>query len=677
MSASQLITATPDMTDPAFDGIGAVNGGGATSVLLKDYAEPQRSQILDLVFAPKFGASVSTMLVEVPGDGNSTQGSMPSHMHARDDLDAFRGYTWWVLREAKARNPQLTLDAAAWSAPGWLGDGEFWSQDTADYYVQWARLLRDVHGLKLDALGCRNEKGVSFEFAAHLRLALDAAGFRHVRVHAFDNWPADKFDFVAELDAHPAALEAIDIIGAHVMHGDAEAPAPQWVQQWAAEAGKPIWNSEDHVYRDGFDCLIGIVRCFNRNFIVSGATKVVLWYDIAGVYPIEPYPTQPAMIIAREPWSGHYEIREALWAYAHYGQFTEAGWTYVRSACGELADGGSVVVLRSPEGADISAILETEGASRAQRLVLRLAGIADGTRMCVWSSDEDEQFVRRADLVIKDGAIELDAEPNTVYSISSTSGQRKGTFDAVPPSAPFPFPYYDDYSADSAPQGRLPHFTADIAGAFELTGSGTLRQSVPIPTLSWAPDWHPYTIIGDAGWADYEVRTRLKVSGNDAAAVMGRVHHVGTGYGFEPKGYLFEVAADGAFRLVSVNGKLDKAALIGDAEQQAIIRAAAETEPGGERVLATGFVDVVPGAWSEVSLRMVGNLVEGIVEGTVVARARDDAHSAGMAGLLAVARSDALSRPEFDWLSITEPGGRTATRYKSAAQRLYPETGGR
>ena len=33
-----------------FDGIGAVSGGGATSVLLKDYPEPQRSQVLDLLF---------------------------------------------------------------------------------------------------------------------------------------------------------------------------------------------------------------------------------------------------------------------------------------------------------------------------------------------------------------------------------------------------------------------------------------------------------------------------------------------------------------------------------------------------------------------------------------------------------------------------------------------------
>jgi galactosylceramidase len=78
-----------------FDGIGVVNGGGATSVLLKDYPEPQRGQILDLVYKAKFGASVSALLVEIPGDGNSTQGSMPSHMHTRYDLDYNRG---WMSR---------------------------------------------------------------------------------------------------------------------------------------------------------------------------------------------------------------------------------------------------------------------------------------------------------------------------------------------------------------------------------------------------------------------------------------------------------------------------------------------------------------------------------------------------------------------------------------------------
>src|SRR5699024_467180 len=82
---------------PQHDGVGTVNGGGATSVLLKDYPEPQRSEILDLLFLPSWGASVTTMLVEVPGDGNATQGSSPSHRRTRDDDDAGRGYTWWIL----------------------------------------------------------------------------------------------------------------------------------------------------------------------------------------------------------------------------------------------------------------------------------------------------------------------------------------------------------------------------------------------------------------------------------------------------------------------------------------------------------------------------------------------------------------------------------------------------
>jgi hypothetical protein len=92
-----------------FDRIGAVNGGGATSVLLKDHPEPQRSQILDFLFKPDFGASISALLVEVPGDGNSTQGSEPSHMHSRNDENYSRGYEWWLMSEAANQWHTLTL----------------------------------------------------------------------------------------------------------------------------------------------------------------------------------------------------------------------------------------------------------------------------------------------------------------------------------------------------------------------------------------------------------------------------------------------------------------------------------------------------------------------------------------------------------------------------------------
>ena len=85
--AIQTVELKGDAGGRRFEGFGVVDGGGGTSVLLKDYPEPQRSQILDLIYKPKFGASVSVLYVEIPGDGNATQGSMPSHMHTRGDLD--------------------------------------------------------------------------------------------------------------------------------------------------------------------------------------------------------------------------------------------------------------------------------------------------------------------------------------------------------------------------------------------------------------------------------------------------------------------------------------------------------------------------------------------------------------------------------------------------------------
>lgn len=646
----QFFEVRPTEDDPLFEGVGAVNGGGATSVLLKDYPEPQRSQILDLVFTPKFGASVSALLAEVPGDGNSTQGSMPSHMHTRDDLSSERGYTWWILREACRRNPGIALDAVAWSAPGWVGDGEFWSQDAADYYSHWLQLLRDDHGVHLDALGCRNEKGVSLDFAKRLRTTLDAAGFEDVRIHAFDNWTPDKFDFVAALDADPAARDAIAAIGAHVLYERGQDGPSAEVRSWARRNGKPIWNTEDHVYRPGFACLIGIVECLNESYVVSGATRTVLWYDIAGVYPLEPYAVEPAMIVAHEPWSGRYEVRDALWGYAHYGQFTERGWRYVDGACGRLQAGGTSVALASADG-ELTLIIETKDADREQRVHFDVSALITNRDLTVWRSTADDVFARQPDARVRKGLLQLDLEPNAVYSVSTTTGQRKGEYEDIPPSAPFPYPYGEDFTGYDVPalHGMLPRYTADISGAFEVAVDDDgphLRQAVTAPTISWAPDWHPYTIFGDQDWSDYEVSVDIRLEADDVGGVMSRINDVGTGYGVTPKAYLLELSSSGLWRLVSVNGKKDKTELVGDAEQQARIRASDDVSPGGETVLASGSFEL-RGSSSRIALRCTGTEIRCFIDGVLVTVVLDSTHRAGMAGLFARHRGDRTSTPRF------------------------------
>ena len=631
-AGTQVVRISHAQQGKQFDGIGAVNGGGATSVLLKDYPKLQRSQIMDMVYKPMFGASVSALLVEIPGDGNSTQGSMPSHSHYRGDYNFERGYTWWVMREAQQRNPHLALDATAWSAPAWVGS--FWSDDMVDYYIAWMRGLREVHGLELDALGCHNEKGWNADFAKHLRRAMNERGFSNVRLHGFGNWGESKMDFVKAMQEDRELADALDAVCAHTY---SEIPLTK-EQRTAIEAmGKHIWNSEDHVYRKGFDCLISIVKCFNENYIVSGATRIINWYDIAAVYPREPYSQDPAMLLAREPWSGHYEVREALWGYAHYGQFTQVGWQYVDEGCRMLDGGGSMVTLRDPATNDYSVIFETKDAK------------------------EHEQFVRQSDITPKGGKFIITLQPYTVYSLSTTRGQQKGSFADIPAPKAFPLPYEDGFDGYTRPEqsGYLPHYTADLIGAFELTkrpdSNGLcIRQVVGEHTLSWAPEWHHYTIIGDSAWTDYEVSADVYLNPQDEAGIMGRLCDVGSGYGIWAKGYYLKLDDQGNCTLILSRGKPDPKELIGDAEQQALILACKDVEIGGEYTLATARVEGIAACqWHALKLRFQGDQITGYVDGIQVVSATSRHYRKGMAGLIAPLGEKRISTPYFDNLHIS------------------------
>lgn len=56
--------------------------------------------------------------------------SYVGHMHSKDDLNCTRGYEFWLMKEAKRRNPAVQTWGLAWGAPGWINNqtgfyGEF------------------------------------------------------------------------------------------------------------------------------------------------------------------------------------------------------------------------------------------------------------------------------------------------------------------------------------------------------------------------------------------------------------------------------------------------------------------------------------------------------------------------------------------------------------------------
>jgi galactosylceramidase len=185
-----------------------------------------------------------------------------------------------------------------------------------------------------------------------------------------------------------------------------------------------------------------------------------------------------------------------------------------------------------------------------------------------------------------------------------------------------------------------------------------MRQAVPVPTHSWAPEWKPYTIIGDDQWSDYEVSADVYLNPGDTAGVMGRINHVGTGFGVVPKGYFLQLSEGGQIELLVVRGPADKKALVGDAEQQALIKARNDASEGGEKVLA---VAQVPGVgakrWHNLKLQFKGTAITGYVDGKPVLAATDGLYGKGMAGLMAGAHAEKLDMPYFDNVTVNQVNG--------------------
>jgi len=143
---------------PAFQGIGAISGGGGNSRLLIDYPPRERAQILDYLFLPHFGASLQMLKLEIGGGGFSSDGSEPSVEAVKGGLDCGAGYEFWLARQALARNPAIKLYGLQWSAPAWVRDrnGGLWSRADVSYVLDWLRCARE-NGLTVSYIGGWNE----------------------------------------------------------------------------------------------------------------------------------------------------------------------------------------------------------------------------------------------------------------------------------------------------------------------------------------------------------------------------------------------------------------------------------------------------------------------------------------------------------------------------------------
>jgi len=626
-------------TGRVFHGVGDISGGGGNSRLLIDYPEPYRSQILDYLFKPHFGASMQILKVEIGADMDSTDGSEASHMHTRGDENYGRGYEWWLMEEAKKRNPNIKLVALPWGAPHWVGDGNYWSRDMIDYIIKWLKHVKSDHHLNIDYVGGRNEHGYDAQWYKDFKAALRANGLGSIKVIASDDWEKVKlWNIAREMKKDPALNDAIDIVGVHGP-GWGGYPPPE-----ALSLGKPLWDSEAHF--DENPPYNEIARNINRNYAVGRITASIYWPVVSAMYDNLPY-DDIGFIKCNQPWSGHYLVKPSLWVMAHTSQFTEPGWHYIDSASGYFASDetgahGSYVTLASPDRSSFSMVVETVEGKEPETVHFRLKGFAAQV-VHVWvtnlqSSDPNAWFVHRSDIRTDDGEFSLNLEPGHMVTVTTTTGQVRGKTVATP-SVPFPFPYADNF--DSYPAGEMPKYFSDMVGGFETApcqggrAGMCLRQVVPEQPTSWKPTEHrPFTMLGNLHWQDYRLSTDVLLEQPGSIDLIGRLGGM-SGMGV-PNSYVLRVADTGDWFLIKTTALPDPH----------------EDVSKEETVLAQGKVKALGiSRWHHLALTFKGDHITAEIDGVSVGEVTDSSFTAGMVGL----GTKGYLHAEFDNFKVEPP----------------------
>ena len=631
--AASTVTLDGQSKGRRFDGIGAVSAG-ASSRLLIDYPEPYRSQILDYLFKPGYGAALQHLKVEIGSDANSTDGSEPSHMRTPTDHDFIRGYEWWLMTEARKRNPKIILDSLPWGAPGWVGIGTLYTKAMADYVADFLLGAKDKVGLDIAYTGIWNEKQFDADYVKELHQALTSRRIP-TRIVCCDEYVGEglgQWSIVEAMNKDADLDRAVDVL---TVHYPQDANGKMTTTEGARESGKPLWSSEDQPNPGGGPIVsrewaVGgriLAKLYNRNYLEGALTKTEIWSPVTSYYDILAAPNS-GLMYANTPWSGHYDVQSTIWVTAHTTQFAQPGWRYLDASSGYMPEKGTYVSLKSPENNDWSVVLETIDAKAPQTTKFKLRGGLSNGVVHIWETNAQRTFEQVANVTPRGGTFTYTFDPGAIYSLTTTTGQGKGT--AVPPSeSGFPMPYREDF--ESTPIARAPRFLADQDGAFEVHPcegrvGRCLEQVIVQKPVPWGPLPDPFTLAGDAHWTDYHVKADVRFLDNGPVTLMGRIDSADVfqdGKALWPSGYIFSLDSYGAWKLVSTVYK-----------KQTV-------------TLAEGKISLNRQAWHTLELSFQGDQIGVLLNGEQLSSVHDASHHAGM-----FAVGTGWQRAQFDNLAV-------------------------
>lgn len=470
-----------NMTLNKYYGIGGMSAG--SSNLLFSYREPYFSEIIDYLFKPQFGASLQILKVEIGGDVFDTVLSEASHMHNANDLNCYRGFEWKLMVEAKKRNPNIKLYGLPWGFPSWVVfGGEALSINTVNYTLQWFICARDVYNLKIDYLGCWNERQCNVAgYFIPLKATLALNGFTPM----FIGWDQPYSSCNQFMDTYDTT-SIVDIIGNHYPRGqDLSLCYPPKKPVWASEA---FWQP----YQNG--AFAGCESMYDfANYNISA---YISWTLLGGFYAgVVGQDVGVGYMGVLSPWSNTYEVGPGIWYLAHTTQFTDTATTYIFET-GFLTNGYGMYVIYTdfyvqqftiviinncvhwngidPEHGQLDQQIvdgtNTGTYSFTYKLPSYLISTFTNTLHYFYTLEHSGEFFIYGgiySMIDNNYYLTITVPANSIVTYSSLNGT-KGAYPVTLADAPFTLPWQDNYQQYNDPKISYVDYLQITYGSFEL-----------------------------------------------------------------------------------------------------------------------------------------------------------------------------------------------------------------
>jgi hypothetical protein len=271
---------------------------------------------------------------------------------------------------------------------------------------------------------------------------------------------------------------------------------------------------------------------------------------------------------------------------------------------------------------DFSIIIESTRGNNAQQMKFNLANIPVPPKsLSVWKTNQTEWFIREETVPVTGNQFTLNIQPQSIYTITTTSGQGKAKAPTMAASKPFPLPYTDNFN-EYAEEATVKYFL-DQGGSWTTRPDPTnptnmvFTQVVTMKPILWywcASNIDPLTVIGYNKYKDYSVSVNALLTEAKQGvyvAISGRIgpdSFDARRYGFPP-GYTIQLESTGHWWV-----------WLG-------------TQKGQSTQLATGMVSFSINKWQNLEINFKGNNITVHFNGGQIWTGLDQTYPQGLAAL--------------------------------------------